>query len=292
MPRLSLMTMNMFIPVIIKIKMERDMEDALELYGEMLDLAADAGFEAVDVTSMELDMIGKETVKEYLEARGLKVSSLIYFNQFASTDEEKCREIVEDGKHAVDLALYLGTEVLMLVPQAHEGIEKLSAEEIHRALIGNFTPVTAYAVERGVHSVIEDTPDLKLHLCSAEDLAKVVDAVPGQEIVYDSGNMVLVDEDPVEYYEKFAAKTAHIHLKDMKEAPVEMARFADTAADGRKMTGAPSGTGMLAEAFPTLMDCIRENGYDGYLTVEFAKDEELSYLESLKRAREYFEKLM
>lgn len=167
--RLSLMTMSMFIPVIIKIKMEQDMEDALELYGEMLDLAADAGFEAVDVTSMELDMIGKETVKEYLEARGLKVSSLIYFNQFASTDEEKCREIVEGGKHAVDLALYLGTEVLMLVPQAHEGIEKLSAEEIHRALIGNFTPVTAYAVERGVHSVIEDTPDLKLHLCRAED---------------------------------------------------------------------------------------------------------------------------
>ena len=87
--RLSLMTMNMFIPVIIKIKMEQDMEDALELYGEMLDLAADAGFEAVDVTSMELDMIGKETVKEYLEARGLKVSSLIYFNQFAMMDEGK-----------------------------------------------------------------------------------------------------------------------------------------------------------------------------------------------------------
>lgn len=96
--RLSLMTMNMFIPVIIKIKMEQDMEDALELYGEMLDLAADAGFEAVDVTSMELDMIGKETVKEYLEARGLKVSSLIYFNQFAMMDEGKCREIVEGRK--------------------------------------------------------------------------------------------------------------------------------------------------------------------------------------------------
>ena len=96
--RLSLMTMSMFIPVIIKIKMEQDMEDALELYGEMLDLAADAGFEAVDVTSMELDMIGKRRLREYLEARGLKVSSLIYSNQFASTDEEKCREIVEGGK--------------------------------------------------------------------------------------------------------------------------------------------------------------------------------------------------
>ena len=141
--RLSLMTMSMFIPVIIKIKMEQDMEDALELYGEMLDLAADAGFEAVDVTSMELDMIGKETVKEYLEARGLKVSSLIYSNQFASTDEEKCREIVEGGKNAVEQAIYLETKVLMLVPQVHEGIEQFSAEEVQRALIGNLTPVTA-----------------------------------------------------------------------------------------------------------------------------------------------------
>ena len=59
MPRLSLMTMNMFIPVIIKIKMERDMEDALELYGEMLDLAADAGFEAADGPSMEPELTGE-----------------------------------------------------------------------------------------------------------------------------------------------------------------------------------------------------------------------------------------
>lgn len=286
--RLSLMTMSMFIPVIIKIKMEQDMEDALELYGEMLDLAADAGFEAVDVTSMELDMIGKETVKEYLEARGLKVSSLIYSNQFASTDEEKCREIVEGGKNAVEQAIYLETKVLMLVPQVHEGIEQFSAEEVQRALIGNLTPVTAYAVEKGIHSVIEDTPDLRLHLCRAEDLARVVDAIPGQEVVYDSGNMVLVDEDPIKYYERFAQKTAHIHLKDMMEVP-ETARFADTAADGRKMTGAPSGTGMLAEVFPTLMKRVRENGYDGYLTVEFAKDEELGYPESLKRAKTYFD---
>ena len=37
------------------------------------------------------------------------------------------------------------------------------------------------------------------------------------------------------------------------------------------------------------MKRVRENGYDGYLTVEFAKDEELGYPESLKRAKTYFD---
>ena len=142
----------------------------------------------------------------------------------------------------MEQAIYLETKVLMLVPQVHEGIEQFSAEEVQRALIGNLTPVTAYAVEKGIHSVIEDTPDLRLHLCRAEDLARVVDAIPGQEVVYDSGNMVLVDEDPIKYYERFAQKTAHIHLKDMMEVPRRRALPIPRQMDGR-MTGRPPAPG-------------------------------------------------
>ena len=214
--RLSLMTINMAMPVLIKVMMEHDMEDAMELYEEMLDLVKDAGFEAVDVSAMEVRCFGVETVKEQLDKRNLKVSSLIHFGEFATGDEEKAAAVVEEGKQAVDQALFLGTNVLMLVPQAREDLSSYTREQIQENLIRNFTPVTALAVEKGVHSVIEDTPDLRLQLCTREDVEYVLSRVPGQELVYDSGNMILVEEDPIAYYDAIADRTAHIPLKDMK----------------------------------------------------------------------------
>lgn len=286
---LSLMTLNMFMPVMMKIMLEHDMEDALELQEEMLDLVAGAGFDAVDVTSLEIQYFGIDEVKRQLEKRGLKASSLIHFNQFATMDPEKGKTVVEEGRKAVDQAKQLGAAVLMLVPQAQENIREFSKEEIHNSLVAHIAPVTEYAKEQGIHSVIEDTPDLALSLCSAEDVSDILENIPGQEFVYDSGNMILEGEDPTAYYDMFAGKTAYIHLKDMQYVPMGTP-YADTARDGRQMSGAPSGTGIVD--FPELISRIKASGYEGYATVEFVKDEDLSYEESLARAKRFFMKLL
>lgn len=108
-------------------------------------------------------------------------------------------------------------------------------------------------------------------------------------MVYDSGNMILVGEDPVEYYDAFADRIAHIHLKDMRIADAhEM--FTDRALDGRAMTAAPTGTGLID--LENVMKHVREHGYDGYLTIEFAVDAEKDYRGTLRKSREYIESLI
>lgn len=287
--KLSLMTINMMMPIWMKIVMEQDLEEALELYNEMMDLVVASGYEAVDVTSMEMDLLGVDSVMNVLRKRNLKVSSLIHFGKFTAMDEAECIEVVEKAKKAIDLALNFETNVVMLVPQPQDNILDYTRVSLADQLAKNWTPVAQYAKENGVHLVIEDTPDLRIPLCTTEELQYVLDRVPALEVVYDSGNMILVDEDPVKYFDVFASKTGYIHLKDMQLAD-KTVMFADTAKDGRKMTAAPSGKGMVD--FCTLLKHIKESGYDGYLTVEFAKNEQQDYLESLVNAREYFERLL
>ena len=289
MMKLSIMTLNMFINAFIKYRFDQDMEDLSECYQEMMELLRDTGYEAVDITSFETTIFTIDIIKSVLKANNLKVGSYIYMDKFSSMDEDGFAERVEKAKKSIDDAILLETKVVMLQPQAQEDIANFTPEEIRGQLIRHWKPVVEYALGKDIHVVVEDTPDLKMHFCTTEELQEVLSAVPGLEVVYDSGNMLLIDEDPVTYYDTFADKTAHIHLKDMRNAD-SSDRFADTAKDGSKMTVAPTGTGMVN--IKTVIEHVKAHGYDGYLTVEFAVDEDNDYRKSLIRSREYVEALI
>lgn len=289
MRKLSLMTINMVGQMFFGFQIDHDIEAFLDTYEEMMELIAETGYEAVDITGFEVSVLGVDKIKSILDKYHLKTSSYIYFAQFAAMDEEGFGERVAKAKQAVDDAISMGTKVLMLVPQAQENITEYTSEEIRAQLIRHWIPVAAYAQEKGIHPVVEDTPDLRLHFCKAEEMKEVLDAVPGLELVYDSGNMVLVGEDPVAYYDIFAEKTGHIHLKDMRLA-TEADTFADVASDGTKMTCAPTGTGMVD--LKSVMKHVREHGYEGWLTVEFTVDMDNDFRKSLTRSREYLEELL
>lgn len=288
MRKLSLMTLNMVGQMFFGFQIDHDIEAFLDTYEEMMELVAETGYEAVDMTSFEVSILGLEKMTSILGKYHLKISSYIYFEQFAAMDEDGFEERVARAKQAVDDAISMGTKVLMLVPTAQENITEYTPEEIRAQMIRHWIAVAAYAQEKGIHPVVEDTPDLRLHFCTAKEVKEVLDAVPGLELVYDSGNMVLVGDDPVAYYDTFAERTGHIHLKDMRLASkADMA--ADVALDGTKMTCAPTGTGMVD--LKEVMRHVRDHGYEGYLTVEFAVDKDNDYRKSLIRSREFLEEL-
>ena len=287
--KLSLMTLNLFFTIFYRFMMTQDMEEYHENYEEMLDLVKESGFEAVDMTNMEVQTLGLPYVKEQLAKRDLKVSSLICMGDFAQVDESKSGEIISQGKQAADWCVELGAKVQMLVPSTREDLSRFSEEEIHQALVRHFTPVAVYAREKGIRPVIEDAPQLQYHMCTAAQLRKLLGCVPELELVYDSGNMVLVKEDPVEYLKQFADQLGHVHLKDMRPA-TDADRGADVGIDGVAMTGAASGTGCVD--LKAVTGTLKEIGYDGYCTVEFAIYEEREYFSGLVRSRDYCEKLI
>lgn len=282
--KITLMTLNIVIPILTEFMKDRDMEKCLRRYEESMVLFAQAGYTHVDVCNFEIKVLGLETVQKVLIKYGLGVGCLICFASFAREDSD----CVAVGVQGVNDARELGAQVLMLVPDA-DGTEGRTPEQIRARLAANFAPVAACAKDRGLHPVVEDTPDLRLHFCRAEDVLQVVDAAPGLEVVYDSGNMLLTGEDPVEYYEKVAHRTAHIHLKDMRLAMPDE-KQADIAENGQGFCVAPTGTG-LVDLGAVIRKC-KALGYSGWYTLEFSQDPGMDRKNSLIRAREYIENLM
>lgn len=286
MRKVSLMTMTMFMRILFNYNLDHDKEDLLDGYEEILTMVQKAGFDSIDVSGWEAGILGLDTLKAMFQKYHLKVSSFIYPEQFALMDEEGFGQRIAKAKSGVDIAAALETDIFLLVPQAQEGIEQYTTEEIQASLIGHWIPITAYAKEKGLHAVIENTPDLKLHLCRAEEVKKVLDAVPDLEFVYDSANMILVGEDSIEYLHKFAGRIAYVHLKDYRKAPAGSMLY-EYAQDGTAMSTAPIGTGIID--LPAIIEELDHMRYSGGMTLEFYVDDDKEYLKSLIRSRKYAE---
>lgn len=286
---ISLMTISMLGSAFFVYKMDHDRENLEEYYEEMMDVVKEAGYGAVDVTSHEVMLLGEGYIKKQLKMRGLTVSSYIHFDRFALMDDGFDGR-VENAMEAVDIALKLGTRVLMLVPMAHDGIEAGQPEQLRSNMIRHWIPVADYAQKKRVHPVVEDTPDLRLCFCKAGDVKAVMDAVKGLELVYDSGNMILAGEDPVAYVKEFAGRIGFVHLKDVKILKKGKSSSTECMADGTPTQAAPTGTGVID--LKGVVRALLDSGYEGGMTVEFAKHPDKSYLESMKASREYVEGLL
>ena len=251
-----------------------------EGYRSMMQKVAAAGFEKVDITSLELQVLGLDTVRLALQEAGLGACSYIAFERFAQTDEPPLETRIAQSKAAADAAAALGAEVLMLAPQAGDAIGACTQEQLLADMAARWRPAARYAKTLGLHPVVENTPDQRLKLLTPAELTALLDAAPELEVVFDSGNALLALEDPAAYYSKVAPRTTHVHLKDMVEAGPGVP-MTDTALDGRKLAGAPLGTGLVDLA--AFAAATQRAGYQGWYTLEYNQDPGLTEEEALRR---------
>ena len=265
--KLSLTTINLIFDIFSKSQVGGSLEDDIRDYEALLALARRSGFRAVEITAFEIQFMGVEKVREILKRCGLEVSSYIHLGQFVDLDPAVCSLAIADGKAAIDIGLSLGTKVVMMVPIAHERIAECGRQAMSDQMVDTWRPIVEHATRKSIHVVVEDYPELRIPLCTTEELRYVMDRVPNLKMVYDSGNCLLVGEDPVKVYDTFADRIVHIHLKDMRIVKDGERPLVDTALDGTKMAGALHGKGLVD--LETLMAHIRKNGYEGYLTAEY-----------------------
>ena len=289
MNQISLMTMNMTGRLFFMYRIQKEIDTLQDGYDEIMEMAEAAGYPAVDVTAWETGLLGTDFVMETLKKHHLRVSSYICFGAFAAMDEAGFAGRVEDAKKAADEAERLGTDVIMLVTQASDDIDRYTKDEIRAQQVRHWREIVPYIKGKGMHAVIEDFPDLRLGLCRAEDVRSVLDQVPGLELVYDSGNMILEKEDPVRFLDLFEGRIGYVHLKDMRKAPADHPA-ADHDCDGTPMCTAPTGTGMIC--LPDVIEKLVKMGYKGSMTVEFAVNDDGKYPESLARSRSYVEEIL
>ena len=257
--QVSLMTLSMFIRIFYQYFQDRNMEQCLEQYDDMLRATKAAGFDTVEVTSRETGLVGVASVHSALKRHGLTVGGYMYVD---SLDQEagKLRDAVVDAET-------LGADTLMLIPSWHSSLEGRSRNEIHRFYAERWREAVGLAAEKGITVVVEDTPDQRLSLCRAEDIRHFLSLLPSVRLVYDSGNMILAGEEPVAYAREMKDEIACVHLKDMKLVPAGQ-RGADLALDGRCMSSARHGEGLIP--LPEVIQTLLAQGYDGRWVVELS----------------------
>lgn len=276
----SLMTISMLFEMLGGLKKGIPIKKVKQKYRSMLRQTAELGIPAVEVTTLELKLFGMDFVKTALKENHLEPACLIHLAQYAAVDFGMSREIASKAIGHVQDAIELGTSNVMLALMAQPDAKEYSNQQKRNALISCIKPIARFGAGHGITVSVGDTPNLSALLCDSVDTSILLNGVTELKLIYDTGNIMLRKEDPLIYYRHFKDRISHVHLKDMMYA-----ESGDSTADGRKMTAAPHGEGLVD--FPNILKELRADGYDGYLVIEYVGSGD--HFANIRRAKEYLD---
>jgi sugar phosphate isomerase/epimerase len=109
-----------------------------------------------------------------------------------------------------------------------------------------------------VHGYFTTKPEL---------LARMLDFVdsPYFGLNFDTGNSFIAGQDPVAFCERFKDKINHVHIKDVSESLAALVRGGQT---GIALSHCSVGDGVNADNIKQCMKILRDNAYDGHLSIE------------------------
>ena len=212
-----------------------------------IELTAETGYKNIDLIWQTVRLVGKEEIKRMLEKNGLRLSCVICMDTAGD---------IEGADGIVEACEYLNCGKIMLVP----GLPTENRKELFDLMVRNYS--------------------------KREEVDAILNAVPGLRLVYDSANMLPSGDEVVPYYEYFADRTAHIHLKDMSVADTKPEQYANPGVDGRFYLNAPHGTGIVD--FDALFEALHKHGYNDTLAVEFVPMPDMDLKDDMKRVYDLF----
>ena len=240
-------------------------EGQLDLYG-FLDYAARRGFDGVEL----LDMFWRDESAEVPEAKrrcealGLDLPVYSISTNFLQPEESAREAELASLKHGVDLAAQLGAPLLRVfsgdLPPGY------TFERGFSRVVDSLAEGAAYAAGQQITLVLENHG---LVAGRSEQVRAIIEAVESAALRcnLDTGNFLLVGEDPVEAAGNLADLVALVHLKDLDLAPPEQTDHVHVGLDGQRYTGVIVGEGLVD--FGAIAEILAQRGYGGWLSLEY-----------------------
>lgn len=245
--------------------LSRALADKTITVPEALALMKELGAEGVDITGGHVADYTNAEVKQMVADAGLLISCYIGGGNLTMSDTAQRAEALDQIRRAVDAAAEVGTDSLLVTTGGCAEVQDRA--EGRRNVAAGLGELLPYAKAARVTLSIEDfgspvapyqTSDECLECCEL--------AGEGLMITYDSGNMIMGDEDPVEFLEAVAHRTVHAHAKDWELlSPDAEGRL--TSRAGKKYVGAVVGRGVLD--YPAIIAKLKALNYKGFLAFEY-----------------------
>jgi sugar phosphate isomerase/epimerase len=225
--------------------------------------------------------LGK-SVRQIADA-GLELAAYSIGNDFFQPDREAWEKQLAELKTAVDVAAQLGARTLRVFSgNAKPGY---SLADGLAWIVEGLAAGAEYAAQNQLTLALENHG---LMAGRSEQVRQVIDAAgsPALRANIDTGNFLLVDQDPAAATRDLASLAALVHLKDFRRARPDETTHIYQALDGARFTGAVVGQGQVD--MPAVFKILRETGYTGWLSLEYEGGEEpltIGVPQSLQAAR-------
>ncbi len=254
-----------------------------------------------DYSSSDIDVVNltqeeADEIKAYMKEFGLDISSLAYYDNNLHHDPSARAFVNNHVKKVIDAAVMLGTDM----------VGTFVGRNINKSIADNFddyeevfTDIMNYAEERDIKIIIENCPMIGWQApgqpgtisFSPELWDEMFARVPSKNLGlnFDPSHLVLLLIDNYPLIEKYIDRIFHTHAKDavvyedklkyygITNKILDFGKDGDFGYWGFKM---PS----LGEVdWGKFIGLLKENGYDGYLSIEH---EDPNYEGSVEKVKE------
>jgi sugar phosphate isomerase/epimerase len=229
--------------------------------------AATIGAEGVEL----LDVFWRDKEREFSEVQaalresGLPVSAYAIGNDLVQPDPGERERQIQSIRDGVDMALRLGTQRLRVFSGSQKA--DVAFDDGAQWIVDGLRAGAVYAAEHHVTLVLENHG---LFAGRADQVRGIIEAVnqPSLRANVDTGNFLLVNQDPVVAAQELASVTAYVHLKDFRAVkPHEQVDEAYTGLTGDRYVGTVIGAGEVR--LDAVLRALQGAGYDGWLSIEF-----------------------
>ncbi len=246
----------------------------LELYG-FLDYAARVGAEGVEL----LDMFWTDENSEIVEVKrrcaalGLELPVYSISTNFFQPDAAARVQQLKSLCHGVDVAAQLGAGLLRVF--SGDQIPGYSLEQGINWVVDSLAAGADYAASQGVTLALENHGHVAGRSDQVRGIIEVVDS-PALRANLDTGNFLLVGQDPLQAAGSLVDFVALVHLKDFTYAAPDETGHVYQGLDGKRYIGSVVGEGLVDLA--GIYSVLAGHGYDGWLSLEYeGNDEPLEY---------------
>lgn len=238
---------------------------------QALELIRELGAEGVDIMGGHASQYTPTQLKQMVAEAGLVIASYIGGADLTMSDPEPRAQALEQLRRGIDQATEVEAKtVLFTTGVCAQGQDRA---EGRRNVAAGLSELLPSAKAAGIILSIEDFPHpLSPHQTSEECLECCQLAGPELRITYDTGNMVMSEEDPVDFLQAVKHLVVHAHAKDWQLLPPIQAARPEAeerlvSRSGKRYQGQIVGQGVLD--YPAIIKALKQMDYQGFLSFEY-----------------------
>lgn len=255
-------------------------------FEDCIKFAKESGFDGYDMMCFHLEGDGAEA-KKILEKYGMTLSGVSIVVEFASASTpEEFDKCFAYAKEHIDRAAAAGCKNIMLVPTVYTTKPGITREQASRNMIAGFKACMEYGEKLGITFSAETLESSAVPLASATEMRRYFDACPSLKYSHDTGNLLVMNEDPVEMYEYFKDRVLAVHFKDMQYSEK---RTPSMTPNGKFIRTTELGTGLVD--FKKQLSLFKRDNFQGFILLEGAVQHTDDVLEDQRKTLAYFRAL-